>query len=78
MVLSEFRVWLLENRGLTDFTKWLLINHTDSIELSDQVYVPTFHETLAEYCKRMCTVFTLGPKRTYCVNSVPLIARLLY
>ena len=50
MSISKFTTWLLENRSISDFTKWLLME--EAILLSDDVYVPTFHETLAEYCKR--------------------------
>ena len=50
MNVTKFTTWTQENRGISDFTKWLLSSH--SILLSDDVYVPTFHETLAEYCKR--------------------------
>eukprot|EP00800_Vazella_pourtalesii_P019812 TRINITY_DN687_c0_g1_i4.p1 TRINITY_DN687_c0_g1~~TRINITY_DN687_c0_g1_i4.p1 ORF type:complete len:1290 (+),score=322.70 TRINITY_DN687_c0_g1_i4:294-4163(+) len=49
MNVTKFTTWTQENRGISDFTKWLLSSH--SILLSDDVYVPTFHETLAEYCK---------------------------
>ncbi|KAI6646793.1 Ubiquitin carboxyl-terminal hydrolase 32-like [Oopsacas minuta] len=49
MNITTFTTWIKDNKSISEFAIWLLTDKP--IRISDDMNVPTFHETLADYCK---------------------------